>query len=143
MRRVTQFLLLLMLLFSGCSRSQRTVATARADMPLRDSGDSRILDFRITLITEDTVAAILQGKVIGLCNQRPLPATVQLTTDTATYRTVAALDGTFAFAGLPAGEYTLTATCPPYRPLTKKSIEFGSGEVVVTSLGLKCYSERQ
>jgi hypothetical protein len=86
----------------------------------------------------DTVTAVLEGQVMSLCTQRPVPVTVHLVMETASYHTVAAANGTFGFYHIPAGKYALTASHSAYRALQTSHMELGTGDIVEVKLGMSC-----
>lgn len=90
----------------------------------------------------DTVTAILEGKAMSLCSQRPVPVTVHLVAGNVSYQAVAAPDGTFRFFHVPAGSYTLTATHPAYRPLAPYPVKLGTGDVAEMRLGMGCRASK-
>lgn len=86
----------------------------------------------------DTITAVLHGQVVGLCNQQPLPASVQLIRPGRTYREVATPDGRFRFFHIPAGTYFMTATRPAYGSLSADTIHLDSGADSTIKIGLGC-----
>lgn len=86
----------------------------------------------------DTVTAVLDGQVVGLCNQQPLPASVQLTGSGKTYRTIATRDGRFRFLHIPSSTYLITATCPAYGRLAADTVRLGTGDASTIKIGLGC-----
>jgi Carboxypeptidase regulatory-like domain len=122
-------LLLLSLLGGGCL--PRPMPATKPDQR------SQVLTFRRTAIM-DTVTAILDGRVVGLCNQQPVPAAVQLASATTTLQAVATPDGKFRFFHIPAGDYTLKVTCPTYTKLADAPVHLGTGDAAETTIGLEC-----
>jgi hypothetical protein len=123
------FIPVLSILSRGCH--PRPVLATKSDHR------SQVLTFRRTAIM-DTVTAILDGHVVGLCNQQPVPAAVQLVSATTTLQAVATPDGKFRFFHIPAGDYTLTVTCPTYTKLAGAPVHLGTGDAVDTTIGLGC-----
>lgn len=111
----------LLALLSGCFGT-------RPAPPADSYRRSRILILNQTAVM-DTITTVLHGQVVGLCNQQPLPACVQLTSLGRTYREVATPDGRFRFSHIPACTYFITATCPAYGSLSADTIHLGSGAV--------------
>ena len=98
---------------------------------------SRILAFKRTPFM-DTVTAVLDGQVVSLCNQQPLPASVQLTSPGKTYRTVATPDGRFRFFHILSNTYLITATCPAYSQLAVNTVHLGTRDALTIKIGLGC-----
>lgn len=132
------FAFLLFWLLSACSDGQGPRATVQAGASRSGSGEGKVLSFRRTAVM-DTVTAILEGKAMSLCTQRPVPVTVHLVAGRVSYQAVAALDGTFRFFHVPAGKYTLTATYPSYLSLAPYPIKLGTGDVAEVKLGVGCH----
>jgi hypothetical protein len=100
---------------------------------------SRTLAFKRIAIM-DTVTAVLDGQVVDLCKQQPLPATVQLTSPGKIYRTVATPDGRFRFFHIPSSTYLITATCPAHSKLTADTVHLGTGDASTIKIGLDCHT---
>jgi hypothetical protein len=119
----------LVALLSACGSKTHQVAAQQG----------QLLTFRRTA-SMDTVTAILQGQLVSLPSQQPLAARVQLTTLAATYQADTTPAGTFLFFHIPAGDYTLMATCAAGIKVTCTPIQLGTGDVVETTIGMNCYS---
>lgn len=120
----------LLVLLSGCFGT-------RPAPPAAPYQRSRILVLNQTAIM-DTITAVLNGQVVGLCNQQPLPASVQLTSSSNTYRAVANPDGRFRFFHISAGTYLITAICPAYGSLNADTVRLGTGAASIIKIGLGC-----
>jgi hypothetical protein len=120
----------LLVLLGGCIGAHPTT-------PADPYQRSRILTFKRTAIM-DTVTAVLDGQVVDLCNQQPLPASVQLASPGKTYRTVATLDGRFCFLHIPSSTYRITATYPAYDKLAADTMHLGTGDASAIKIGLGC-----
>lgn len=86
----------------------------------------------------DTVTAVLYGQVVSLCNQQPLPASVQLTSPGKTYLTVATIDGRIRFFHISSGSYFITAACPAYSRLAAGTVHLGTGDASTITIALSC-----
>jgi hypothetical protein len=111
---------------------------AHPALPTDSYQPSRILTLKRIAIM-DTVTAVLDGQVVSLCNQQPLPASVQLTSTGKIYRTTATPDGRFCFLHIPSGTYLITATHPAYGRLTADTVRLGTGDCSTIKIGLGCH----
>jgi hypothetical protein len=120
----------LLVLLGGCFGAHPTTPAAAYQR-------SRILTFKRTAIM-DTVTAVLDGQVASLCNQQPLPASVQLTSPGKTYRTVATPDGRFRFFHISSSTYRITVAYPTYDKLAADTVHLGTGDASTIEIGLGC-----
>ena len=120
-----------LVLLGGCFGAHPT-------LPADSFEPSQILSLKRTAIM-DTVTAVLDGQVVGLCNQQPLPASVQLTSPGKIYRTIATPNGRFCFLHISSGTYLITATHPAYGRLTADTVRLGTGDGSTIKIGLGCH----
>jgi hypothetical protein len=86
----------------------------------------------------DTVTAVLDGQVVDLCTQQPLPASVQLTNPGKTYRAVATAEGRFCFFHISSSTYLITTICPTHSNLIADTVHLGTGAASTIKIGLGC-----
>lgn len=122
---------MVLVLLGGCFGAHST-------LPADSFDPSQILSLERTAIM-DTVTAVLDGQVVGLCNQQPLPASVQLTSPGKIYRTIATHDGRFCFMHITSGTYLITATHPAHGRLAADTVRLGTGDATTIKISLSCY----